>query len=424
MAGVFSQIKNSISHAWNAFNKDSFQYPAGSYGGSFSYARPDQFRSSYSMDKTITASIYTRLSIDVSGIQFMHVRTDDQGRYKSDMPSSLNDCLTVEPNIDQGPRQFFQDIAEVLFNKGVCAIVPVDVSNNPTISNAFDILSMRVGEVVAWLPQHVRVSLYNEKVGYREEIMLPKKAVAIVQNPLYAVMNEPSSTLQRLIQKLNMLDTVDKAAASGKMDMIIQLPYVIKTDTKREQAKQRRTDLEAQLRDSTYGIAYIDGTEKITQLNRPVDNNLLTQIQYLQSQVYAELGLTDEIMNGTANESTMLNYIDRTIKPIADAIAQAMKRSFLSKTARSQGQSVVYFRDPFALVPLSQFAEIADALSRNEVFTPNDLRTAIGWKPSSDPKADQLANSNMPNSSGSPPAVPEPKKPPAIESGGDSQNGS
>jgi hypothetical protein len=450
MAGVFSRLRQSLTHAWNAFSdEDSFKYPQGGFGGGGSfgggYMRPDRIRFRYSAEKTIIASIYTRLGIDVSGINIVHVNTDADGCYLSERQSGLNNCLKVEPNIDQGARQFRQEIAEVLFDKGVCAIVPVDTTADPTISNAFDVQTLRVGEIINWFPQHVRVLLYNEAVGYREEITLPKQAIAIVQNPLYSVMNEPNSTLQRLIAKLNMLDAVDEASSSGKLDLIIQLPYVIKSEARRQQAIQRRTDLEEQLKGNTYGIAYADGTEKITQLNRPAENNLLAQVQYLTSMVYAELGLTDSIMNGTADESTMLNYIDRTIKPVLDAITEAMKRSFLSKTARSQGQSIMYFRDPFNLVPLSQFAEIADILSRNEVATPNELRGVLGWKPSKDPKADKLQNSNMPQpqppttgpqgppSSANPSAVFEAsakqavakmKQQLAIEPGGNSQNGS
>lgn len=397
MAGVFSRLKSSMAHAWNAFAIENFKYPTGTYdGGSYNYTRPDRMRLTYSAEKSILSSIYTRLSIDVSGIDIFHVQTDPNGRYVKDRTSGLNDCLTVQPNIDQGARQFRQNIATTLFDKGVAAIVPVDTTFDPTVSGAFDIQSLRVGEIVSWYPQHVRVRLYNEKKGYCEEITLAKQFVAIVENPLYAVMNEPSSTLQRLIHKLRMLDSVDEATSSGKLDMIIQLPYVIKSEARRQQAMQRRSDLEDQLKGSKYGIAYADGTEKITQLNRPVENNLLTQIQYLTSMVYSELGLTDTIMNGTADESTMLNYIDRTVKPILDAITEAMKRAFLTKTARSQGQSIMYFRDLFSLVPLSNMAEIADMFSRNEILTPNELRTAMGIKPSLDPKADKLQNSNMP----------------------------
>ena len=441
MAGVFARLGNSLRHAWNAFNPSSYPDPVGdSYptGGSMSYYRPDRLRPSFSIERTIISSIYARMSIDVAGVDINHVRTDEDGRYLSDVNSGLNNCLTVEANIDQGGRQFRQDVALSLLQEGVIAIVPVDTTSDPTISGAFDVQTLRVGKIVSWFPQHVRVSLYNEAKGYREEITLPKQMVAMVENPLYSVMNEPNSTLQRLIRKLNMLDATDEASSSGKLDMIIQLPYVIKSEARRQQAEQRRKDIEFQLKGSTYGIAYADGTEKITQLNRPAENNLLTQIQYLTSQAYAELGLTDTIMNGTADESTMLNYVDRTIKPILDSIVEAMIRSFLTKTARSQGQTIMYFRDSFALVPLSQIAEIADMFSRNEILTPNEIRTALGWKPSRDPKADKLQNSNMPVTVTPPesnkpvgirpaikrPAIGSPIKPLAIESGGDSQNGS
>lgn len=447
MAGVFSRLLSTIKHAWNAFNPASYQVPEHNYGdgmstggGSYNYFRPDKIRSSYSAEKTIVASILARLSADVAGIKIAHVQTDADGRYVDDVSSGLNECLKVKANIDQPARMFRQDIALTLFQKGTIAIVPVDTSVDPTTLGSFDILTMRVGVVTEWYPQYVRVSLYNDQKGYREEIVLPKSFIAIVENPFYSVMNEPNSTLQRLVKKLNMLDMADEAVSSGKLDLIIQLPYVVKSEARRQQAVQRRTDLEEQLKGSTYGIAYTDGTEKITQLNRPADNNLLDQVQYLIAQVYTELGLTDTIMNGTADESTMLNYIDRTIKPVVDAITEAMLGSFITKAARSQGQAIMYFRDPFSLVPLSQFADIADTLSRNEIASPNDIRTAIGWKPSKDPKADMMINSNMPQpgigtSGGSPyPPVAVPSPTPqtalpsasrlAIESGGNSQNGS
>lgn len=427
MAGVFSRLKQTLSHAWNAFDPSNFaEPPAYTGGGNISYYRPDRTRFRYTSEKTIISSIYTRLGIDVSGVKIFHVRTDDDGRYQSDVSSPLNNCLTVEANLDQGARMFRQTIAKMLFDEGVAAVVPVDTSADPTVTGAFDIQTMRVGKIVEWYPKYVRVSLYNEDKGYNEDIVLEKQMVAIIENPLYDVMNEPNSTLQRLIRKLNMLDSVDEASSSGKLDLIIQLPYVVKSEAKKQQALQRRSDLEDQLKNSTYGVAYADGTEKITQLNRPAENNLLAQIQYLTAQVYAELGLTDTIMNGTADELTMLNYIDRTIVPIMDAIKEEFHRKFLTKTARSQNQAIMYFRDQFSLFPLSQFGELADNLSRNEIATPNDLRTAIGWKPSKDPKADQLVNSNMPQPQApvDPPALPKSGEAPlAIESGGNSQNG-
>lgn len=391
MAGVGDRLK----HAWNAFVNDEpsqrVQYFGESYGG-----RPDSLRIRITNERSIVGAIYTRIGIDVAGVEIRHVRTDDQRRYLEDINSELNDCLTVAANIDQEARAFRQDIAMTLCEKGVAAIVPVDTTINPRLSTGFDIKTMRVGDIVSWFPQHVRVSLYNETKGRREEIVLPKSAVAIVENPLYAVMNEPNSTLQRLIRKLNLLDAVDEQSASGKLDLIIQLPYVVKSEARRKQAEQRRADIEFQLKGSKYGIAYTDGTEKITQLNRPAENNLMAQIEYLTEMLYAQLGLTAEVMNGTADEKAMLNYQNRTIKPILDAVVEAMRRSFLSKTARSQYQSIMYFRDPFQLVPMEQIAEIADKFSRNEILSSNEIRQGIGFKPSQEPKADMLVNSNMP----------------------------
>lgn len=417
MAGLFSRMVGSIKHGWNLFRDGNYLDGLHSHDrGVGYYGPPNRSRLSYGNERTIISSIYTRLSIDIAGVDFRHVQTDDEGRYQSDKKSSLQDCLTVEPNLDQGPRQFRQDIASVLFDKGVAAIVPVDTDIDPSISNSFIIQSLRVGEVVGWFPQHIRVNLYNEKTGEREDIIVPKRYAAIVENPLYSVMNEPNSTLQRLIRKLSMLDAVDEQSSSGKLDMIIQLPYVIKTEARRQQAEQRRKDIEFQLKGSQYGIAYTDGTEKITQLNRPAENNLLKQIEYLTAMLYSQLGLTKEVMDGTADEKTMINYFNRTVKPIVQAITESMKRTFLTKTARSQGQSIMYFRNPFDLVPMEEIAEIADKFTRNEVLTSNEIRGAIGFRPSKDPKADQLINSNMPN-----PAVPSE---PPIRTGGNSQNGS
>jgi hypothetical protein len=346
------------------------------------------------------------LSIDVSVVDIRHVRTDEQKRYLEDIDSGLNNCLTLEANVDQAARQFRLDVMMTLCDRGVAALVPVDTSISPEKSGGFDILTLRVGHIVSWFPQHVRVSLYNERTGVREEITLSKSSVAIIENPLYAVMNEPNSTLQRLIHKLNLLDTVDDASASGKLDLIIQLPYVIKSEARRQQAEQRRADIEFQLKGSKYGIAYTDGTEKITQLNRPAENNLLAQIELLTKWLYAQLGLTEEIMNGTADEKAMLNYYNRTIEPFLTAIVEAMRRSFLTKTARSQKQTIMFFRDPFRLVPIDDIAEIADKFTRNEIMTSNEMRQAIGMAPHSDPKADQLVNSNMPQSdTGVPPVA-------------------
>ena len=408
-------LSTRIRHAWNAFTGQGsdafFPYGTASYGG-----RPDRVRLNYSNERSIISSIYTRLSIDVAAVNIRHVRLDDSDRYAGDMESGLNQCLTVEANLDQAPRALRQDIAMTLFDKGVAAIVPVDTTLNPKVSGGFDIRTMRVGEVVSWYPRHVKLNLYNENTGKREHITLEKKFVAIVENPLYAVMNEPNSTLQRLIKKLNMLDAVDEASSSGKLDLIIQLPYVIRSEARRQQADQRRKDIEFQLKGSQYGIAYTDGTEKVTQLNRPAENNLLKQVEFLTAMLYGQLGLTEAVMNGTADEKTMLNYNNRTIEPVLDAITEAMNRTFLTKTARSQKQSIMYFRDPFKLVPIKEMAEIADKFARNEIVSSNEIRQVIGFKPSTDPKADELRNSNMPAPSETATSQP------SIEEG-DSQNG-
>lgn len=399
MASLLSRVKEGLKHSWNAFRDENYLDSLHSHGGngvSYYYSSPTRTRPSFANEQSIISSVHTRLSIDVAGIDIRHVRTDPDGRYLGDMDSGLQDCLQVDPNIDQGPDQFKRDIAMTLFEKGVAAIVPVETDISPLETGGYSIKSVRVGEIVAWHPQHVRVSLYDDRIGERKELTLPKKMIGIVENPLYAVMNEPNSTLQRLIRKLGMMDSVDEQTSSGKLDMIIQLPYVIKSEARRQQAEQRRKDIEFQLKGSQYGIAYTDGTEKITQLNRPIENNLLKQIEYLTAQLYVQLGLTEEVMNGTADEKAMLNYFNRTIKPIVKAVSDEMRRKFLTKTARSQGQSVMYFRDPFALVPMEQIAEIADKFTRNEVLTSNEIRQGIGFRPSTDPKADQLINSNMP----------------------------
>lgn len=391
MAGYIARLK----HAWNAFTNQGD--PLSDLGYSSSYgARPDRTRLRLSNERSIISSIYQRLAIDVAQNDVRHVRLDEQDRYINDEDSNLNYCLTVEANVDQGARAFRQDIAMTLFDKGCIAIVPVDTTLNPSITGAFDIQTMRVATIVQWFPRHVRVSLFNEEKGTHQEIVLEKKFVAIVENPLYSVMNEPNSTLQRLIRKLNLLDTIDEQSGSGKLDLIIQLPYVIKSESRKLQAEQRRKDIEYQLKGSQYGIAYTDGTEKITQLNRPAENNLLAQVEYLTEMLYSQLGLTKEIMDGTASEAAMLNYNSRTIAPILDAIVEAMRRSFLTKTARSQKQSIMWFHDPFKLVPISQIAEIADKLIRNEVVSKNEMRGFIGLKPSKDKTADQLSNPNMP----------------------------
>lgn len=387
-----------LKHGWNAFTNqdDDHRIESFNYGASYGGMRPDRVRLHISNERSIISSIYTRLAIDAATIEIKHVRLDDDNRYLDDIKSGLNECLTLEANIDQAARAFRQDIVMTLFDKGVAAIVPVDTTLNPELSGGYDIETLRVGEVVAWYPRHVRVSVFNTEVSRREEVTLEKRVVAIVENPLYTVMNEPNSTLQRLIRKLNLLDSVDEAASSGKLDLIIQLPYVIKSEARRQQAEQRRQDIEFQLKGSKYGIAYTDGTERITQLNRPSENNLLKQIEYLTSLLYGQLGLTEEIMNGTADEKAMLNYHNRTIEPILASMTEAMKRTFLTKTARSQKQSIEFFRDPFRLVPINDIAEIADKFTRNEILSANEIRSVIGIRPSSDKKADQLKNSNMP----------------------------
>lgn len=412
-----------LKHAWNAFtnrNEDvGYRYDGVTMYGS----RPERSRLTYSNERSLVASIYTRLSIDIASINIRHIRLDGNSRYVEDIESGLNNCLTLEANIDQAARAFRQDIVTTLFDRGVAAIVPVDTSVNPA-NGGFDIKTMRVGEIVAWHPEHIRVNLYNQKYGRREEIIVEKKFVAIVENPLYSVMNEQNSTLQRLIRKLNLLDTVDEQSSSGKLDLIIQLPYVIKSEARRAQAEQRRADIEFQLKGSQYGIAYTDGTEKITQLNRPVENNLLTQIEYLTKMLYTQLGLTEDIMNGTADEKAMLNYYNRTVDPVLTAIIESMRRAFLTKTARTQNQTIQFFRDPFKLVPTEIMVEMVDKFARNEVLTANEIRAIFGVKPAIDPKADELRNSNMPAPNPLPnPSPSEPVTPPELIKEGTGQNG-
>lgn len=392
------KISDRLSHAWSAFTDPQATEETGPYSGyGESYSvMPGRVRSYSQNERSIISSLYARMSIDVASVDIRHVRLDENERYVETIQSGLNTCLSLEANIDQGGRQFKQTIAWSLFDKGVVALVPVDTSLNPQITGSYDINTMRVAEILKWLPRHVRVSVYNDRTGRYVEMVLPKTMVAIIENPLYEVMNQPNSTLQRLIRKLSILDAVDEASSSGKLDLIIQLPYVIKSDARRKQAEQRRSDIEVQLKGSKYGIAYTDGTERITQLNRPTENNLLAQIEYLMKMLYSQLGLTTGIFDGTASEAEMLNYHNRTIEPIMAAISQAMKRVFLTKTARSQLQSIEFFRDPFKLVPISALAEIADKFTRNEIATANDIRAIVGWKPHADPKAEQLVNSNMP----------------------------
>lgn len=392
--GLFDGIK----HAWNAFSSYENHRGKTSVGPSYS-SQPFRTRLSYTNERSIISSIYTRVSIDAAAIQLRHVQLDEKKRYKEVIDSGLNSCLDLESNIDQGPRAFLQDIVMTMFDKGAAAVVPVNTSQSPEKNASYNILDMRVGEITEWFPKHVRVRLYNEKRGKREDIIIEKRAVAIVPNPLYSVMNEPNSTLKRLNHKLNLLDAVDEQSSSGKLDLIIQLPYVIKSDARRKQADQRRADIEMQLKDSKYGIAYADGTEKITQLNRPAENNLFTQVEYLTKLLYEQLGITEDIMSGTADEAAMLNYYNRTVEPVIGAIVEAFRRTFLGVTGVSSGETIQMYRDPFKLVPMEKFAEISDKLTRNEILTSNEIRHFLGLAPSSDPKADKLINSNMPDKS-------------------------
>ena len=384
-----------LKHAWNAFtNKD----PTGFYRrdlGSAYYYRPDRPRMTRGNERSIVTSIFNRIALDVASLDIKHCRLDDSGRYLEDMDSSLNNCLTIESNIDQTPRAFIQDVVLSMFDEGCVAIVPVDTTINPDITQAFDVNSLRTGKILEWYPAHVKVRVYNDRTGEKEDVILPKNRVGIVENPLYSVINEPNSTVQRLIRKLNLLDAIDEQSSSGKLDLIIQLPYTIKSETRRQQAEDRRKDIEMQLTGSKYGVAYTDATEKVTQLNRPIENNLLKQIEYLTSMANAQLGITQTILDGTADDKTMLNYYNRTIEPIIAAIVDEMKRKFLSKTARSQKQTIKFFRDPFKLVPINEIAEIADKFTRNEIASSNEIRQCIGMPPSKDPKADELRNSNI-----------------------------
>ena len=383
-----------LKHTWNAFfNKDPTDYFK-NVGTGYTY-RPDRPRLTRGNERSIVTSVYNRLALDASSVNIQHVRLDENNRFLSVIDSGLNNCLTVEANLDQTGRAFIQDIVMSMLDEGSVAIVPVDTTFNPEITGSYDILSMRTGQILEWYPSHVKVRVYNEKTGRKEDIVVPKNTVGIVENPLYAVINEPNSTMQRLIRKLNLLDVVDEQSSSGKLDLIIQLPYVIKTEARRQQAEKRRKDIEDQLAGSKYGIAYTDGTEHITQLNRAVENNLMKQIEYLTSMLYSKLGITQSILDGTADDKTMLNYYNRTIEPILSAIVDEMKRKFLTKTARSQLQSISFFRDPFKLVPVNEISEIADKFTRNEIMTSNEIRQIIGMKPSDDPKADELRNKNL-----------------------------
>ena len=391
-------LSSRLKNAWNAFtnNRDPTHIPHyRDIGGGYVY-RPDRIKFTRGNERTIATSVYNRIAMDVAAIAFKHCRIDKNGRYIEDIRSGLSDCLSVEANIDQTGRAFIQDVVMSMFDEGAVAIVPVDTSFDPTKSTSYDILSMRTGKILEWYPAHVKVRVYNDRTGRKEDIVLPKRSVAIVENPLYAVINEPNSTMQRLVRKLNILDAIDEQSGSGKLDLIIQLPYVIKTEARKDQAEKRRKDIEEQLK-GPYGIAYTDGTERITQLNRPIENNLMKQIEYLTNQLYSQIGMTASVLDGTADEKAMLNYNNRTIEPIASAIVGAMNRSFLSKTARTQGQKIMFFRDPFKLMTVREVAESADSLGRNEIVTSNEFRQILGFKPSDDPKADELRNSNMPH---------------------------
>lgn len=388
-----------LKHAWNAFT-GNVQMNYRDLGMSYSY-RADRPRMSRGNERSIVTSVYNRIALDVAALNVQHVRLDENGRFLSVIDDGLNNCLTLEANVDQTARSFIQDVAVSMFDEGSVAIVPVDTTTDPNVSGSYDIQSLRVGQILDWYPQHIRARVYNEQTGRKEDIVVPKSAVAIIENPLYAVINEPNSTMQRLIRKLNLLDVIDEQSGSGKLDLIIQLPYVIKTEARRQQAENRRKDIENQLSGSKYGIAYTDGTEHITQLNRSVNNNLMSQIEYLTSMLYSQLGITQSILDGTADEKTMLNYNNRTIEPIISAIVDEMKRKFLTKTARSQHQSISFFRDPFKLVPVNDIAEIADKFTRNEIMTSNEIRQVVGMKPSEDPRADELRNKNLSAPSGS-----------------------
>lgn len=388
--GLSERLKN----AWNVFtNRDPTEHYR--YVGESSFYRPDRPRFTRGNERSIVTSVYNRIALDVAAISIQHVRLDDNGRFKEVIDSGLNNCLNLDANKDQTGRAFIQDSIMSMFDEGCVALVPIDTDIDPTDKDSYKIETMRTGKIIEWFPNDVKVRLYNDRTGRHQDVVIPKRTVAIIENPLYAIINEPNSTMQRLIRKLNILDLIDEQSGSGKLDLIIQLPYIIKTESRRQQADQRRKDIEMQLSGSKYGIAYTDGTEKITQLNRPVENNLMKQIEYLTNMLYSQLGITQTILDGTADDKTMLNYYSRTIEPIVAAIVDELNRKFLTKTARSQKQSIVFFRDPFKLVPVNDIAEIADKFTRNEIMTSNEIRQIIGMRPSSDPKADQLVNSNI-----------------------------
>ena len=389
------KFTDRIKHGWNAFLNRDPTYNYRDLGGpSYGY-RPDRMRFTRGNERSIVTSVYNRIALDAASIDIMHVQLDKDDRFESVRNSALNECLTRNANIDQTGRAFIQDVVMSMLDEGCVAIVPVDTTFNPDVTNSYDINTMRTAKIVEWYPAHVKVNLYNDRTGRKEDLILPKKTVAIIENPLYAVINEPNSTMQRLIRKLNLLDVIDEQSGSGKLDLIIQLPYVIKTDARRQQAEQRRKDIEMQLSGSKYGIAYTDGTERITQLNRSVDNNLMKQIEYLTSMLYSQLGITQAILDGSADDKTMLNYYNRTIEPIVSTIVDEIQRKFLTKTAITQKQAILYFRDPFRLVPVNEIAEIADKFTRNEIMTSNEIRQIVGMKPSKDPNADELRNKNL-----------------------------
>lgn len=387
-------IFERLQHSWNAFRGRDRPIQYSDLGLS-SYRRPDRTYLRVSNERSIITAIYNRIAMDVAANKIEHVKLDDNARYVETVKDGLNNCLSLEANLDQTSRAFIQDAVLSMFDEGCIAIVPIDTSIDPNKSASFDIQSMRVGKITQWYPEHVRVQVYNEKRGIKEELTVPKRMVSIIENPFYAVMNEANSTLQRLIRKLNILDAIDEQSGAGKLDLIIQLPYVIKSTARQEQAEARRKQIETQLAGSKYGIAYTDGTERITQLNRPVENNLMSQIEYLMNTLYSQLGITPEILNGTADEKTMLNYNNRTIEPILAALVDEMKRKFLTKTARTQGHSIIFSSEPFKLVPINNIAEIADKFTRNEILSPNEIRSIIGFKPVADQQADELRNRNL-----------------------------
>lgn len=404
---------NRLKHAWNAFLDKDSTIPAYNLGASYT-TRPDRIRLNYGNEKSIVSSIYNRIAIDVAAIRMQHVRTDQNGTFLEKINSGLNECLTVQANLDQTGRSFMQDVVLSLFDEGCVAIVPIDTNISRTDPGIWDIRSLRTAKIVQWYPKHVRLNVYNEETGLKQDITLPKKNVAIIENPLYAVMNEQNSTLKRLIHKLNLLDAIDDQSGSGKLDLIIQLPYVIKTETRRQQAEQRRQDIETQLKGSKYGIAYTDGTERVTQLNRPVENNLMAQIEFLTRMLHSQLGLTENIFNGTAKDEELINYFNRTVDPVLAAIADGMACKFITKTGRSQGQSIAYYRNPFAFATAQQLSDMADKFTRNEIVTSNEFRGVIGFRPSKDPKADELRNKNISQPPGSQPQEAMPFDPEAV----------